>query len=252
MAEQDTGLLVYGIVPSDVEPTADARGVGDPPAEVTVIEEDGLAALVSPVPLDQPLGRPADLAAYKELLDGTAQVAPVLPVRFGTVVTRPKAVTELLAGHHDAFLDELAELEGLAQFVVHARYVERAVISQILESNREAGQLRDQIHGQPQDAVRGQRIRLGEILSQAVELRREQDTAHLVEALTETTVSHLVRPPSHEQDAAYVAFLVELDREGEFEEALRGVAEEWAGLANVRLLGPLAAYDFVDQQRLRS
>ena len=28
---QDNGLFIYGIVPSDVEPTPDAEGVGPPP-----------------------------------------------------------------------------------------------------------------------------------------------------------------------------------------------------------------------------
>lgn len=248
MAELSTGYLVYGIVPSDVEPTADAQGVGDPPAPVEVIQGDGIAALVSPIPLDQPIGRPADLTAYKDLLDGTAQVAPVLPVRFGTVVTGPQAVTDLLAGHHDAFLHRLDEFDGLAEYVVHARYVERELISEILAENREAATLRDQIHGKPEDAVRGQRMRLGEIISQTVELRRESDTERLIQALADLTVSHVGRGPSHEQDAVHVAFLVELDRADEFEQGLEDAAEQWRGLATFRLFGPLAAYDFVAQQ----
>ncbi|MEV1143459.1 GvpL/GvpF family gas vesicle protein, partial [Micromonospora sp. NPDC049799] len=51
MAEE-TGLFVYGIVPSDVEPTPDAPGVGDPPGEVTAVRHGELAALVSEVPLE--------------------------------------------------------------------------------------------------------------------------------------------------------------------------------------------------------
>ena len=76
----ELGLFIYGIVPSDVEPTPDAEGVGDPPGEVAAIRHGELAALVSEIGLEEPLGHPADLTAYQTLLDGTAAVAPVLPV----------------------------------------------------------------------------------------------------------------------------------------------------------------------------
>ncbi|MGC1210997.1 MAG: GvpL/GvpF family gas vesicle protein [Micromonospora sp.] len=64
-----TGLFVYGIVPSDVEPTPHAEGVGNPPREVTAIRHGDLAALVSEAGLEESLGRPADLTAYQRLLE---------------------------------------------------------------------------------------------------------------------------------------------------------------------------------------
>src|SRR5689334_7670159 len=101
------GTLIYGFVPGDVEPTPSAQGVGDPPAEIDTVMYDDVAALVSDVPLDRPLGRSADLRAYQRLLDGTATVAPVLPVRFGTVLTDRDAVRDLLADQHDRIVPML-------------------------------------------------------------------------------------------------------------------------------------------------
>ncbi|MFI7603734.1 GvpL/GvpF family gas vesicle protein [Micromonospora sp. NPDC049366] len=246
----ERGLFIYGIVPSDVEPTADAEGVGDPPGAVTAIRQGPVAALVSEVALEAPLGRPADLVAYQQLLDGTAAVAPVLPVRFGTVVTGPDAVADLLDAHGDRFADALDDLEGQVQYVVHGRYEEAELISALLAEDAAAADLADQVRGQPEEATREQRIRLGEMISQAVELRREAENRELLDRVGELAVSAVPRPPSSELDAVNVAFLVDADQEDEFLDAVEEFAEQRRDLVRTRLLGPLAPYDFVSAHEL--
>jgi hypothetical protein len=54
-----------------------------------------------------------------------------------------------------------------------------------------------------------------------------------------------VREPTHERDAVHLALLVETERQGELEEAVKELAGQWAGRVTMRLLGPLAPYDFV-------
>jgi hypothetical protein len=244
-AEQSAGCFMYAIVPGDVEPTRDARGLGDPPGRVTAVTHRDVAALVSEVGLDRPLGRPEDLVAYQQLLDGTAAVAPVLPVRFGAVLTGPEAVEELLTAHYDEFRTALDDLEGRVEYVVRGRYVERALLSEVLAENAEAASLRDQLRGQPEELTVNVRIRLGEIINQAVEAKRGADTQRVVDELAPIAGETVARPPTHEEDAANVAFLVETARQKEFEDALERLAADWEGRVTLRLLGPLAPYDFV-------
>lgn len=246
----ETGLFIYGLVPADVEATPDAAGVGDPPGEVTVIRHGDLAALVSEVPLDAPLGRAADLRAYQELLDGTAVVAPVLPVRFGTVVTGPDAALDLIRPHHDRFAAALAEFEGRVQYVVQGRFEERALLRAILDENPTAAGLADQVRGRAEAVSREPRIRLGELISQAVELRREAENRRLLDVTAEYVVSTQLRPPTHEMDAAHAALLVDTDREDALIEVLQAYAQDRRGLLRLRLLGPLVPYDFVDAHQL--
>ncbi|WP_178974166.1 GvpL/GvpF family gas vesicle protein, partial [Mycobacterium colombiense] len=58
--QRKSGIYVYGIVPADVQVEEHARGVGDPPAKVDVVREGDIAALISDVPTDRPLGTPED------------------------------------------------------------------------------------------------------------------------------------------------------------------------------------------------
>lgn len=242
--DRDLSTYVYGIVPEDVQVSDDARGVAGAP--VRLVRHGKIAALVSEVAIERPLGTPDDLVAHQQLLDATAAEVPVLPLRFGAVLTdRQAVVDELLGPYHDEFLSALDELEGRAEFVVKGRYDERAVLMEVLNENVEAAQLRDEIRGKPEAATREARIRLGEVVNQAVSAKREADTGAVLDRLTPLSVFTVVREPSHERDAVHLALLVESDRRGELEKAVAEYARLWAGRIELELHGPLAPYDFV-------
>lgn len=245
--ESRVGVYVYGIVPGDVELVPETPGVGDPPGDVTLVRHGDIAAVVSEIDVTRPLGRPEDLTLHEQLLDATAAAdIPVLPMRFGAVVNDEQAVTdELLAEYHDLFADALKELEGRAEFIVLGRYVEDAVLTEVLSENTVAASLRDQIHDMPEDSSHDLRIRLGDLVNAAVEAKRRVDTGRAIDGLTPHSAASAVRPPSHEQDAVHAAFLVELSKEKEFEEAVERLAHDWEGRVQLCLSGPLAPYDFV-------
>ncbi|GGL16252.1 gas vesicle protein [Sphaerisporangium melleum] len=248
--ERATAIYIYGILPSDVELTPEPRGVGDPPGGIALVRHRDIAALVSELSPDRPLGRPQDLMAHQSLLDDVAAEVPVLPLRFGAVMeSREAIVGELLTPHHDEFREALEELEGRSQFVVKGRYEEGAILREVLQEHPEAARIREEIRDLPEEATWDARIRLGEIVNGAIEAKREADTRELAEGLAPHTVAVVIREPTHEEDTAHLAVLLEHDRQEEFEKALEEFADRWAGRVTLRLLGPQAAYDFVDRLR---
>jgi len=243
-AQPQRGVYVYGVVESDLEVIPGRTGVAEAPVEL--IGHGPIAALVSEVELDRPLGSPDDLFAHKDLLDAAAADAPVLPFRFGAVVSSKEAVIdELVAPREEEFADALRELDGKAQYVVRARYVEDALLRDILANNRKASQLREKIGPQPDESTRNLQIQLGEIVGKAVEAKRDADTMAMVEALEAVTVAIAIREPTHELDAAHVAILERVKEHSNVEDRLTALAKDWAGQTTVRLLGPMAPYDFV-------
>ncbi|MDN2498495.1 GvpL/GvpF family gas vesicle protein [Nocardia nova] len=249
MAADATAVYVYGIVPADVEPQPHATGVGDPPGEVTVVRHGDIAALVSPLSSDRPLGTPQDLTAHEKLLDGSAAVAPVLPLRFGAVMTDTDAVeNELLEANEDEFHAALVELEGRVQFVIRGRYVENAILRELLDENADAARLRDEIRGKSEDATRNERIMLGEMINQAIETKRAEDTREVASELEKLDAMVNLRDPTHEEDAVHLAALIETARQDELEELLRRLMSDWDGRVELSLLGPMAAYDFVTKR----
>src|SRR5258705_702664 len=245
VGEQQKGIYVYGILPADIEVAAGIPGVGENPGLLRDVRFDGLAALISEVASSGRLGSPDDLRAHREILDATAAEVPVLPLRFGTILTSEDAVAkDLLAAHRDEFTAALDQLEGRTEFQVKGRYVKDAVLGEVLSQNKQAAGLRDAIQGKDPDVSRNARIELGQLLSQAVKARREEDTRTLRQAMERLCVASVAREPAHELDAVHVAFLVAVDQESELERAFEDLAHEWEGRIDVQLLGPIAAYDF--------
>jgi hypothetical protein len=244
MAEgKDTVCYVYGIVPADVVTDERARGVGD--TAVVTVTQGKIAALAGDIPQDKPLGEPQDLIAHERLLDLAAAEVPVLPFRFGSVMSSKQAVAEeLLAPYHDEFLSALTELDGRQEYVLHGRYVEETILREVLTENEEAAQLHEQIRAQGEKANQNDRVALGEFIYNAVAAKREADSHSVANTLAPLTVAIAPRDPTHEQDAVNIAFLVDADHEQDFHAAVAEIAEEWANRVELRLLGPLAPYDF--------
>ena len=243
-APEAAACYVYGVVPAGVALPPGARGIGAPAAEVSLVRHGRLAALVSGVPAARAARR--DLLAHSRLLDGVAATTPVLPVRFGTVLPGERAVAgELLAPRHDQLAAALAALDGCAQFTVKARYVEEAVLREVLAEEPEVARWREVLRDQPGGGTYYQRIQLGELVAAAVARRREADAATLVGRLARhaTAVAH--HPPADGGTGiADAAFLVERGAWPALEQEAEGIARRWDGRARLRLLGPLAPYDF--------
>jgi Gas vesicle synthesis protein GvpL/GvpF/Lsr2 len=244
---QDKGIYVYGILPADIELAGDMRGIGKNPGLLKIVRCAGLAALVSEVDLSVRPGSPDDLRTHREILDATATEVPVLPLRFRTILSSEDSVAgELLAARHDEFADALDQLDGRAEFLVKGRYVEKALLDEVVSQNNQAAQLRDTIDGDDPDAAQDARIELGEILKEEVAAQREEDTRALEQAMEGVCVASVLREPAHDLDAAHVAFLVAADQEREMERVIEDLATEWEGRIELHLLGPMAAYDFVE------
>lgn len=204
--QQEKGIYVYGIFPADIEMAVEMPGVGEHAGQIRVVRSDSLAALISEVDLSSRLGSPEDLNIHMEILDGAASEVPVLPLGFGTILTSEEAVAEDLLAAHR---DEF----------------HRAL---------------EELEGRAEFLVKGRYV------EQAGTVNREDDTRALQEAMEGHCVACVVREPTHELEAVHVAFLVETDEERDMEQVIEDLARDWAGRIEIQLVGPMAAYDFVE------
>jgi Gas vesicle synthesis protein GvpL/GvpF len=67
----------------------------------------------------------------------------------------------------------------------------------------------------------------------------------LLSAMKDHCGASVVRDPTHELDAVHVAFLVDTNQAGELKHVAGDLGDRWEGLVELRVLGPMAPYDFV-------
>lgn len=118
------GLYLYGITSADgLPPGADVRGIED--AEVRFLGDSSLQLVVSPFDRDVRELQEADpertLAAVQRhdaVLTAVSASAPVLPVRFGTILADDAAAAELLADSRDTLSEALEAVADADEWVV--------------------------------------------------------------------------------------------------------------------------------------
>jgi hypothetical protein len=241
-----TATYVYGLVSADTELPADLDGLG-PSGRVSTIAHERVAAIVSDVPIDRPLGTRDDLLAHERVLDAIAERAAVLPMRFPAVVEEKGVVQELLAPHQDRFLEALARIEGLVQFTLKGRYEQDPVLREITESDEEIQLLRERVRELPEDASYYDRIRLGELVVDAMTQRREVDGRNVLERLRPLASDVSIRTMAAPDEVVNAAFLVARDRVKQFDDAVEDIGLDFVGRVRFRLVGPLAPYDFTPE-----
>jgi len=235
---------VYAIVSADARPPKGLKGLGG--SEVSLIRHGDLAGVVSEIPPGQALGTREDLLAHEAVVEALAEETTTLPLRFGAVVTTADAlVEEMLIPHQGWFMDVLVDLMGAREFAVIGVYVEDTMIREVLAEDPEALRLRARIRELPENAAYYDRIRLGELIVKALDEKRQVDTEALLDTLEPYATAVALRSPTGEDIAADAAFLVTDRRRKEFEEAVDALGERWAGRVRLRMVGPLAPYDFV-------
>ncbi len=248
------GCYVYGVM----ERAAAGADLGDLPtvgdgagAPLRYVTHGDLAAAVSDLRAARPLGTPQDLRVHAGVLDAIAATgAPVLPFRFGTVLGDDRAVAaDVLAGAHDAFAAALDRLRGRSQFTLRAHYEEDALLRELpaehpeIEEARRALADRAREGASPQEAD-AERVRLGELLAQAIEARRATDADQIHGSLAPVALAAKTADSPEEDGVVDASFLVEGARRTEFEQAAEDLARDWHGRVRLQLLGPLAPYDF--------
>ena len=243
-----TATYVYAVVAAGAEIPEGLQPVGENPGELAVLDHRDLAAVVSDVPVDKPLGRREDLLAHERVVNGIAEELTVLPMRFGGVVEDDQAVIdELLEENHDYFVWALEQLDGAVQFVLQGRYDQDELIGGIIGRNEEIARLSESIRGQDEDATYYDRIKLGEMISKEVEQERETDASTAEERLSPFAVAVVVKEATGEDGAVNVSALVRRDHRSEFEQAVDALGDDWGDRVGLRLIGPAAPFDFLPE-----
>lgn len=237
-------VYVYGVVAADAVVPDGLTGVAD--ASVELVEHDGVAAVVSGIAPERTLGRPADLVAHSRVLDALAAGRAVVPIRFGSVLPGGSdVVDELLEPHGEQFHELLDELVDRTQFNLRCRYDEAAVLTEVVTEDAEIAELRAQTRDLPEDASYYTRMRLGELVARALAGKREADGRAILDTLLPHSVAYRLRDGARIDHLIDVAFLVADDQQDAFDQAAESAAAAMNGRATLRLVGPLAPYDFV-------
>jgi hypothetical protein len=239
------GTWLYGVIPAGAKLEEFARRKDRLPADVRVVEVGDLGIIVGNAPGEDPKATRDQVLAHARVLESAVIDAPVVPFRFGTVLSEGSLDTALSETWRGQLRQLLESVKDYVQLTLKASYREDVVVREIVETYPEIAQLREQTRNQDEMATRDIRVRLGELVGLALEQFRQHDASVILARMNPLAVQSRAEPLESEYMVLNAPFLVERRRSTEFEQAAAALADEQMGRMTLTLVGPLPAFDFI-------
>jgi len=238
---------LYAIIPTGEEVVFDIAGV-DNRDTVRAVPSQDFAVVVSASPSEdyRSLNREQIvryLLAHQRVVETVMRDFPVLPVKFGTVLSDESQVRRFLDQGQDLFLSALEKFARLVQMEVVVFWDIQTIFDRIGEEERIA-HLKAKIAGRPAEATTDERIELGRMVQASLEERRGILRSVIVPLLENLALDVVVNPVMDDSMVVNLALLMDESRRGVMDGKLRMLDEIAEGRLQFRCIGPLPPYSF--------
>lgn len=151
------GAYLYGITSMQVG-EIECPGIGNPPQAVHLVPAGSGAIILTYLTPDFSDVSIEDAVQHVRVLEKVMATAPVLPVRFGTIVESLSDIKRMVASHEFVIKKELNRLKGKYEVGVKAYWRKEVVIAE-LQQSKDYATLVEQAQHNSQTAIElGQRI----------------------------------------------------------------------------------------------
>ena len=225
--------------------------MGDTNGSVHTISHDGLAVVVSDSAVGEYESTRTNMLAHEYVEERVMREFTLLPVRFGTLTQNSSSaipdIRTLLEKRFEEFDKLLADMEGKVELGLKALWKdEKAIFQEILAENAAIRRLRNSLAGKKTAALRYQAVPLGEKVKEALDRKRSGEAARILTPLKRLACRTQQNDVVMDRMVFNTAFLVDQSREGEFDQAVTKLDEEWGHRINFKYTGPNPPWNFVD------
>ncbi len=136
-------------------------------------------------------------------------------------------------------------MEGKVEMGLKALWYEGIIFDEILAERDDIHHLRDSLQGKPPEKTYYERIRLGELVEEAVRRKRSMDEDMILTTLSPFAVQTRANDTFGERMILNAAFLVERAQESAMDAAIRALDAQHDQPVLFRYVGPVPPYNFV-------
>ncbi len=239
------GKYVYCIIESKDTRSFGPMGIGGRGDDVYTVHYEGLAAVVSNTPLIVYDPTRENVFAHEQVNETVMREFTVLPMAFGALFRTEQDIIELMRGTYSALLDVFAKMEGKVEFGLKVNWDRDRVIAEIEQENEEIRHLKEQITSRATGSTYFARMQLGRLVETALAEQSDAYVREVYSVLRDTAVASRANKPIGDKMIMNAAFLVERDREAEFDQKVKEIAAKYEGKLSFKYSGPWPPYNFV-------
>jgi len=242
------GKYIYGIIrhtgPIDFGPI----GIGKRADLVYGVNFNDISAIVSNSPIIIYEARRVNMIAHEEVLEEAMKQFTVLPVRFSTISEHndDSGIMRILEKEYNKFDDLLVKMHGKKELGLKVLAHETPIYESIIEKYDEIRTLRGKLINLPVDKTHYQRMKIGEMVAEALKKETESYKNNILAVLKPLAEDVKVNDNYGEMMILNAAFLIKNIIEPEFDKAVNDLDQKYGGLMTFKYVGTLPPYNFVN------
>jgi hypothetical protein len=240
------GRYVYGIVQSKERVTFGKSGIGGTGELVYTVNYQDIAAVVSntSVYIFDPTRENA--LAHEHVIETVMRNYTIIPMSFGTVFRTDDDIREVLKSIYPSLKDVLHQMAGKLEFGLKVNWDRDQIIEDIKQEDEEIRQFHQEIVRKHLQSTYLARMQLGRMIDKALAERSISYVREIYEGLRSVCVASRDNQPIGDKMIMNAAFLVERDREAEFDSAVNKIARKYGQRLKFKYTGPWPPYNFVN------
>jgi hypothetical protein len=239
------GKYVYCIIEAKEPRSFGSMGIGGRGDEVYTVHHKGLAAVVSNTPIVVYDPTRENVFAHEQVNEAVMREFTVLPMAFGALFRTEDDIIELMRGTYDALRDVLAKMEGKVEFGLKVNWDRDRVIAELEDVNEEIRHLKEQITSRTSGSTYFARMQLGRLVETALTDQADAYIREVYSVLRDTAVASRANKPIGDKMIMNAAFLIEREREAEFDQKVKEIAAKYDTKLSFKYTGPWPPYNFV-------
>lgn len=254
-SEVKEGKYIYCIIQTDQPRNFGPIGIGSRGDEVYTINYEDLASIVSNSPITKyPITR-ENTIAHQKVLEEVMSDYTILPVRFCTITDskdnsidlEEKIKEKLLKERYSEFKELLNYMDDKVELGLKAIWNNiDAVFEEVLKENAEIRGLREILINNAPEKTYYERIKLGEMVRNALDEKKERETKRIFEALKKLSIDTRNNKVFGDKMVLNSAFLVNNSNQEAFDDEVNNLEKRYDGKMRFKYVGPVPPYNFVE------
>lgn len=240
------GKYIYCVIESNQSQSFGPLGIGGRGDEVYTICFEDIAAVVSNAPIRKYRISRENSLTHEKAIEAVMAEHTVLPVRFATVTEDEGKVTKILEAEHDRFGELLSQMKGKTELGIKAIFKEDVIYKHILEKYEDIKVLKEKITALPSEKTYHQRMKIGEMVEAALQQEKQIIEEDILNFLSPLAVEVKTNDPYGELMIINAAFLVEKEREAEFDNQVQKLGDKYGEKVKFKFVGSLPPFNFVN------
>jgi hypothetical protein len=238
---------VYAVLEGEPQLDLDPVGIPDGSGHVTALPAGGFTAVVGEYdgPALDALSKAERLrylVIHQRVIEQVLDKYPVLPVKFGTILRSLDEVREVLISFRSRLEKAFEEVDGAVEIDLSATWDLGSLFKEIKREPEIATLLQPATEVSERTLLT--RIRVGELVHEALERRRKEYRHRTVDELAPLIRDAQPNPLPSDEVVLNIAFLVERARLADVAAAVDRLGLEFENRMAFRYVGPLPPYSF--------